>query len=450
MYDFRTGRIFLEAIYTAVKDTAPRNWKDEDYPYLMSLKSCHICTERIAVADEHVAVRQDDPSRSYTVHEKCSQKMGCCDRRYLWGGWHRNDSCFLKPYNFEGEYICQLCLDERLLDNNEILDEDYFLCNSCDNFRHNDSADYFNGEQFCQRCIDDHVYTCDDCSEQYWEGSDHYCSESSYGGLIHDYGYKPRPYFYGRTSGERIFMGFELEVEVRSGNMRDQASEVVNALGDHAYLKHDGSLNHGFEIVTHPHSLNSYKKEFAFDSFKRFRSNGLRSWDTSTCGLHVHVSRNAFGVYDNRTDTISNNSRQFHELRFIKLIYDNQRQVCALAGRTSEDYANFHDKGRLRDKVINGYSAGGRHSAVNTENTNTLEVRIFRGSLNENRVLMALEFVHCAVEYTRNLKVNGKNKALSWLAFVGYVHANQEQYPHLHAVMASTFERGIPRDQDEE
>jgi hypothetical protein len=63
---------------------------------------------------------------------------------------------------------------------------------------------------------------------------------------------------------------------------------------------------------------------------------------------------------------------------------------------------------------------------------------------------MALEFVHCAVEYTRNLKVNGKNKALSWLAFVGYVHANQEQYPHLHAVMDSTFERGIPRDQDEE
>jgi hypothetical protein len=52
---------------------------------------------------------------------------------------------------------------------------------------------------------------------------------------------------------------------------------------------------------------------------------------------------------------------------------------------------------------------------------------------------MALEFVHSAVEYTRDLKVNGKNHALSWLAFSGYVHANQEQYPNLFAFMAQSF-----------
>jgi hypothetical protein len=63
---------------------------------------------------------------------------------------------------------------------------------------------------------------------------------------------------------------------------------------------------------------------------------------------------------------------------------------------------------------------------------------------------MALEFVHSAVEYTRNLKVNGKNKALSWVAFSGYVHANQEKYPNLLASMSSTLERGIPNDVIEE
>jgi hypothetical protein len=62
---------------------------------------------------------------------------------------------------------------------------------------------------------------------------------------------------------------------------------------------------------------------------------------------------------------------------------------------------------------------------------------------------MALEFVHCAVEYTRDLKVNGKNKALSWLAFSGYVHANQEQYPHLHEMMVHQLQRDTSPSENE-
>jgi hypothetical protein len=262
------------------------------------------------------------------------------------------------------------------------------------------------------------VYSCGECSEQYWDGDDHDCSES-YGGLIHDYGYKPRPYFFGKREGERIYMGFELEVEIIDGSMREHAEQVINSLGEHVYLKHDGSLENGFEIVTHPHTLDSYRKEFAFESFRKFRREGLRSWNTSTCGLHVHVSRSAFGtLYDyhtsgNRAQAIK--SRQLHELRFIKLIYDNERQVCRLAGRTSNSYANFQDKGNLTNKVLNHNDVGGRHAAVNTYNESTLEVRIFKGSLHEKRVLMALEFVHSAVEYTRDLKVNGKNMAMFML-----------------------------------
>jgi hypothetical protein len=336
--------------------------------------------------------------------------------------------------------MCGFCLNEYLEENNETLEDDYFTCRSCDSFIHLDNETQWGGDSYCQRCYDNNVYTCNDCNEEYWDGDDHDCSDS-YGGLIHDYGYKPRPYFFGKREGERLYMGFELEVEVIDGGMREHAERVINSLGEHVYLKHDGSLSHGFEIVTHPHTLDSYRKEFAFESFRKFRQEGLRSWNTSTCGLHVHVSRSAFGAYDNptRSDLIRN--RQAHELRFIKLIYDNERQVCRLAGRTSNSYANFQDKGKLTDKVIRGHDVGGRHAAVNTYNDSTLEVRIFKGSLNEKRVLMALEFVHSAVEYTRDLKVNGKNKALSWLAFSGYVHANQEQYPHLHAMMITTLER---------
>jgi hypothetical protein len=115
----------------------------------------------------------------------------------------------------------------------------------------------------------------------------------------------------------------------------------------------------------------------------------------------------------------------------MKLIYDNQRQVERLAGRASNRWANFSDKGQLVQKVKHGRQENGRYSAVNTDNHATLEVRVFKGSLKKERVLSALEFVTASTEYTRDLKVTATNKALSWAKFVAYVVANEEIYPNL-------------------
>lgn len=440
LYDYRTGKNFEKAVLELISNTAPVEIDESEYPYLATLFKCDACSKYIPHEREVLGVRQDnlEPLR---LHARCSTEVPCCGRTYGYG-WNGDVGMSATTTQIDGDTKCEICLKEYLEENNETLEDDYFFCNCCSNYRHTALETQWGGEAYCEYCYDNNVYTCSDCDSEYWDGDDHDCSES-YGGLIHDYGYKPRPFFFGKNDKERIFMGFELEVEVIDGSMREHAEQVIDSLGEHVYLKHDGSLENGFEIVTHPHTLDSYRKEFAFESFRKFRREGLRSWNTSTCGLHVHVSRSAFGSspYDNRTRSDIIKSRQLHELRFIKLIYDNERQVCRLAGRTSNSYANFQDKGNLTNKVIHGNDVGGRHAAVNTYNESTLEVRIFKGSLHEKRVLMALEFVHSAVEYTRDLKVNGKNKALSWLAFSGYVHANQEQYPHLHEMMAHHLER---------
>lgn len=123
----------------------------------------------------------------------------------------------------------------------------------------------------------------------------------------------------------------------------------------------------------------------------------------------------------------------------MKLIYDNQRQVERIAGRSSAHYANFSDKGNLVRKVKDGYQNNGRMSAVNTENSETIEVRVFKGSLRKERVLSAIEFVHASVEYTRDIKVTSKNLALSWMNFTGYVGNNAELYPNLVTIMSESF-----------
>jgi hypothetical protein len=245
-------------------------------------------------------------------------------------------------------------------------------------------------------------------------------------------------------------MGFELEVETRNSSRFEMAKMAQDILGEHAYMKSDASLNDGFEIVTHPHTLEYYQEQFEWSVLTKLRRKGMLSWNTTTCGLHVHVSREAFGGTVNYKSTPQDIMRmQAHQLRFMKLIYDNERQVSRIAGRAESSYASFSDKGRLVPKVKQGHSMHGHCAAVNTENYATIEIRVFKGSLRKERVLSALEFVTASVEYTRDLKITGKNNALSWLRFTGYVSQEAEKYPNLALIMSESFSRDTdPSDND--
>ena len=411
------------------------------------------------------AIMNDTTNERVVVHNRVGCRSICegCDNTYAGGiGRYYPNRNIIQLIHIEGSYRCQTCVSTDLAERNLDLHDDFGTCNNCNSHERQDDIHWFSDETYCENCYDSNVYRCDDCNNLCWEGNDHDCEsrrETSY--LIHEYGYKPRPEFFGANPRTRLYFGLEIEVENTNTDktLHDQASLVVEKLGARVYLKEDGSLNDGFEIVTHPHSLDAWQNDFEWGVFRSFREAGLRAWDTSTCGLHIHVSRNAFGKpYDyptTRAESIL--SRQQHEVKFMKLFYDNERQICRIAGRSGSSYANFRDKGNLIDKVKwydgmpNMESRGGRGAAINTQNENTLEVRVFKGSIQPHRLLSAIELVHAGVEYTRDLKILGsknmvevggkmRSTALSWLAFSGYISSNVETYPHLTAMMIKLFD----------
>jgi len=100
-----------------------------------------------------------------------------------------------------------------------------------------------------------------------------------------------------------IFHFFGVELEADHGNEKDAAARDVT-FGDLSYVKHDGSLtDDGIEIVTHPCSLRYHLEQFPWDEIlSSLADYGFRSHDTSTCGLHVHVSRSAFGETSDEQD----------------------------------------------------------------------------------------------------------------------------------------------------
>jgi len=345
----------------------------------------------------------------------------------------------------DGRWRCKMCAHDYYDSCGG--DQNFTYCDNCENTVHDSNTSVYRGNRYCSDCVSDNVYDCDECGGEVWSGNSHDCEESERSNIIHSYGYKPNPVFFGKGS---YHMGFELEVETREISRYEGAKIAQDILGNHAYMKSDGSLNDGFEIVTHPHTLEYYQEKFEWGVLRKLRSSGHRSWDTSTCGLHVHVSREAFGgvvEWDSKPQDIMH--MQAHQLRFMKLIYDNERQVARIAGRGSNSYASFSDKGRLVGKVKHGNSRDGHCAAVNTENYATIEIRVFKGSLRKERVLSALEFVTAGVEYTRDLKVTGTNTALSWLRFAAYVSNESVKYPNLALIMSESFTREQdPTDND--
>lgn len=432
-------------------------------PIMTETPNCYACaypewsdSEQNAVGNkwQFVTAYLADRETEVQVHADCStvsrNSHSCSDCDFIYVtmrnvDWRRQLSTHSRGFaeftQIEGEYRCEHCASEYFTDNGG--SHNFVCCPSCEDTTHQDNCSWYNDALYCAGCHDNYVWNCGHCGHDQWDGNGHDCEEDDEeesSNTIHSYSYRPSPYFFGKG---QYYLGFELEVEARNESRYAGAEIAQDSLGSHAYMKDDGSLNDGFEIVTHPHTLEAYKTDFNWEFIPQLKRSGFRSWNTETCGLHVHVSRTAFGTGVAQWNSPDRDQiilrKQAHELRFMKLIYDNQRQVERIAGRSGNHFATFEDKGRLVSKLKYGNQSSGRYSAINTENDATLEVRVFKGSLRKERVMSALEFVAASVEYTRDLKVTSKNQALSWLCFTAYVSANMETYPNLALIMSESF-----------
>ena len=390
----------------------------------------------------------DADNNTYQVHNHCSKTCINCDSVYTYGRpyggsgiTNRMDFTSVQVIGLDDRqsgHWCETCVS-RAKDNYDYTDEGcgncgYMLLGPVDTELTVYSP--LHGEHVCESCYDNGV-DCDECGYTMYNNESHDCDygdsdddDDSSG--IHNYSYKPRPIFYGIAP----FMGFELEVEA-SG---DRAGGValfqnLDPFEKHYYLKSDGSLSYGFEIVSHPHDLTTYQS-MDWSWLDKLSKKGFKSWNTTSCGLHVHIGLDAF-------------KDENHQIRFTKFIYDNERQAKRIAGRSS-GYATFDSKGKVIPKIKRKWQDSDRYTAVNVQNENTLEVRIFRGSLRKERVLSGIEFTHAVCEYTRDMKIIPKNKPFSWLRFAAYVAAHDDKYPNLFIIINETFERRSEIDTEQD
>lgn len=314
------------------------------------------------------------------------------------GEWHNADDSVVVDGRYGISIYCSdVCAEN---DGNE-------RCCECGDW-HDDMDDYTDadGDHYCESCAENVLVSCYECGElvredraEYIDG-DYYCENCAgrQSARIHSYGYEPTVEFFGDadaiTSCAAPSLGFELEID--DGDDRNALAEALaDAQGDYLYFMRDGSLSDaGVEIVSQPATIDYIASSKVFDDCNNYgREYGFTSHDAGTCGLHVHTGRAYF--------MNKQNGAREAAAYMAAAIYNNRAEFKKFSRRNDSQmrWCSIEKMQDVAERVHEWYTAyeylddGDRYKAVNATNGSTIELRLFRGTLNATSALASVALV---------------------------------------------------------
>lgn len=244
-----------------------------------------------------------------------------------------------------------------------------------------------------------------------------------------------------------LYLGVELEVGRRYNAPYDLVSNVIKDLNpnriktgtyEFAFIKSDSSIPesvYGFEIVSAPATLAYHST--AWDRFFENSANYLRSYTVDRCGMHIHLSRDAFGA--------TKCSSKLHQGKFVRFynMTSNKKFLEMIAGRVQNSYCSTQDSKKItkvvkvqkttsnKKEVILTSQGSERNVAVNLQNSATLEVRIFKGNCKKEGFFKNIEFVHSTFYFT--LQSGVSEKSLNYETYLKWLKEDSQKgtYPNL-------------------
>jgi len=360
---------------------------------------CTNCGARFIPEGDHDMVVNN---KEHHLCVDCVKKTDVCDHccTKLWSK---------SLVHVDGDWVCGNCLSE-------IVDLD--SCDLCGNLHPSNKLRGIGGLNMCPVC--EHGYTKKPTIKTM------------------NYSFKPEfNTFKTNENDESITMGIELEVlnkKTRKQHIINYFNDIINKKENVFYFKNDASIENkgsgiygeSFELVSHPVTYNwIVKNKNVIKSIMDLRKHGCLSYRAHTCGMHVHLGSNFF------TST--------HLYSFLKFIYENEDFTYMISDRVDrkwfEKFSTLKppfDLKRVAESKVNPRNERNRHVAVNMSSGYTVEVRIFRGTLNYVRFMKNIEYCMSVYEYTKD----------EWIPTVGgYLEfISSRDYPNLKKILS---EKGV-------
>jgi hypothetical protein len=337
-------------------------------------------------------------------------------------------------------------------------EQEYDVCHRCGETVPRERLVWWEGAYYCPSCLDDISALCDGCGSRFWrrslaagdDGGDERFCRSCRRGSIQGCGYVPGMLYYSRggsrqRAGDLLYLGMEQEIYCERKYSLAQALHGLDPQEQEFCLKEDGSLRHGFEVVTQPRTFASWKQFVAEGTFGRVLAveKEYQAVGHNEGGIHIHSSLAAWSgkqlyllfvfifnpAHRRRLTVLSQRhlcSRSFG---------DNACDGCGYTHCCLSHYASLEavDAGSAKTSLErkSGDFQRTRYSALNIT-PHTVEFRLFNSNIRPDRVLKNIEVVQSLYEY---IAETDEQTGVRWKDWVQFVQDRADRFSYLTAFL---------------
>ncbi len=370
-------------------------------------------------------------------------------------------------------FICPDCID--------YFWEDHSSCDRCGAVESYQHMRVVENDTLCERCAIQYAAQCDDCGEwgyddhiHYIDGYGSYCDTHLNGCLNlfwenhdecldcesivhHDYMVydddcdeyvcescfsarernrsRLKQYHSGTTlhfkhecknDQRRWYIGAEIEVDFKQKE-EDEFPPCIGEIANNLYrlsanesrfhMEMDGSLQNGIEFVFHPRSSHYWEiNENNLDEWaEAVKAAGGKGFYGRNCGIHLHVSRERF------TPILLG--------KLINFFLQCENHICKVAHRRS-DYADWGEFRNIwvRDRELweeirwnKELFNFPRYLPINTQNEDTVEIRIFRSNLKTDVIRNYIRFMDHLLLFLDTVGIQSVKSTDIWKRFTDFV-----------------------------
>lgn len=318
-------------------------------------------------------------------------------------------------------YVCESC------------SYDYNYCEYCDEMTDREMVHVRYYGNVCEDCAEnsDRFVYCEECEEWVLDNDYDYdadmcysCSQEQRRNVIGSYhSHKGKPivphYSHLEMAGyhrkPNWLIGFEWEWTSCEDHL-EVAEKLTEILGDRAYHEEDCTVD--VETIFEPHSydaiIESGEIKKAFDYAKT-----VCDHESEACGLHVHVSRTAFG------DTDEEQTENIAKLVLLHTMGHSYKTLVKLSRRTEEGRRwakafnnRYTDKEQMIEwaKSYVQYRENDHYVAINCGNRDTVEFRLGAGTVDYENFISWIKIINLLVTNCKNVPIEHANNIYLWLA----------------------------------
>lgn len=313
------------------------------------------------------------------------------------------------------EYVCDECMSG------------WTECDYCGEYvRFDETTHIWDYGTVCDSCLEDYFRYCYECDSwvhcDYWDWDEECCENCAqsrrHSRLIRDYhDCKDIDLIFFKSAREQAFnipieKYLGVEWELCGSYIEEHVEELHDILGERANFEDDCTVD--VECVFQPHSFEAIIESGEIKRAFMYAEEHLVH-EASSAGLHIHVSREAFGATREEQDDNIAKLVILHQAgyAFDKLVQLSRRQGLRWCNPYHNPAGTKAEKAERAKRIVE-YRDNDHGVALNLGNYDTVEFRLGAGTVNYDNFIAWVKIINMLVEKCKTIDIADADNFYVW------------------------------------